>query len=81
MQNQMGSYEAKTHFAELINKVSKGLEITITRHGAPVAKLVPIHTKSSANEKQSALITMRQLAKHHTLGRLKIKNLIKAGRK
>jgi prevent-host-death family protein len=32
-------YEAKTRFSELIDKVSKGTSVTITKHGRPVARL------------------------------------------
>ena len=34
-------YEAKTHLSRLIGDVEAGREITITRHGKPVARLVP----------------------------------------
>jgi prevent-host-death family protein len=37
----VGAYEAKTHLAELLDRVEKGERITITRHGRPVAQLVP----------------------------------------
>ena len=35
-------YEAKTHLSRLIGDVEAGREITITRHGKPVARLVPV---------------------------------------
>lgn len=37
----VGSYEAKTHLPRLLEEVRRGAEITITRHGVPVARLVP----------------------------------------
>jgi len=37
-------FEAKNRFSELLAAVSQGEEITITRHGAPVARLVAIGT-------------------------------------
>ena len=39
--DDIGAYEAKTHFAELLNRVARGEQITITRHGVPVAVLGP----------------------------------------
>ena len=39
--SSVGAYEAKTHLAELLDRVEKGERITITRHGRPVAQLVP----------------------------------------
>jgi len=38
---QIGAYEAKTHLPKLLNKVSKGEKIIITKHGVPVAILAP----------------------------------------
>ena len=38
---EVGVYEAKTHLTELLARVERGERITITRHGKPVAELVP----------------------------------------
>lgn len=37
--------EAKAHLSALIAEVEKGGDITITRHGKPVARLVPVRPK------------------------------------
>ena len=37
----VGAFEAKTHLAALLDAVSDGEQITITRLGRPVARLVP----------------------------------------
>jgi prevent-host-death family protein len=37
----VGAYEAKTHLAQLHERVAKGETITITKHGVPVAILQP----------------------------------------
>jgi prevent-host-death family protein len=34
-------YAAKTHLSRLIDQVNAGEEIVITRHGRPVARLIP----------------------------------------
>jgi prevent-host-death family protein len=39
---EMGVYEAKTHFADLIERASRGERITITKRGKPVAELRPV---------------------------------------
>ena len=36
------AFEAKTRFGELLERVSRGEEVVITRHDKPVARLVPI---------------------------------------
>jgi prevent-host-death family protein len=38
---KMSAFEAKTHFGELLDRVSRGEEVVITRHDKPVARLVP----------------------------------------
>lgn len=36
----VGVSEAKAHLAQLLDDVERGEEVTITRHGRPVARLV-----------------------------------------
>ncbi len=35
------AFEAKTRFGELLERVSQGEEVVITRHDKPVARLIP----------------------------------------
>lgn len=35
------AFEAKTRFGELLERVSRGEEVVITRHERPVARLIP----------------------------------------
>ena len=37
----VGTFHAKTHCSQLLERVAKGEEITITKHDRPVARLVP----------------------------------------
>jgi prevent-host-death family protein len=37
----IGIYEAKSKLSELVERAEAGQEVTITRRGRPVAKLVP----------------------------------------
>jgi prevent-host-death family protein len=41
MAMEVNIYAAKTHLARLIDQVNAGEEVVITRHGRPVARLVP----------------------------------------
>jgi len=77
----VGAYDARTHFAELLNRVERGDEITITRHGAPVARLVSIRKAATAAERQSAILAMRQLAARNRLEGLRIRDLVAEGRR
>lgn len=38
----VGAFEAKTHLSELLARVEEGEQVTITKHGRPVARLVPV---------------------------------------
>lgn len=77
----VGTYEARTHFSELLGRVEQGDEITITRHGVPIAYLIPAHRKPSSNERRAAIQALRQLAKEQQLGKSTIQDLIREGRR
>ena len=79
--NVVGAYEAKTHLSELLEKVEAGEEITITKHGAPVAKLVPVKKSASPEERRAAIARIQKLATGLSLGGLKMKDLITEGRR
>jgi prevent-host-death family protein len=44
--------EAKASFSELLDRVAKGEEITITRHNEAIAKLVPAKRPSREDMRQ-----------------------------
>lgn len=50
MSMSVGAFEAKTHLSALLQKVEKGEVVTITKHGRPVARLVPVETDSRARD-------------------------------
>ncbi|HKR84640.1 MAG TPA: type II toxin-antitoxin system prevent-host-death family antitoxin [Terriglobales bacterium] len=77
----VGAYEAKTHLSELLDRVEAGEEITITKHGAPVAKLVPAKRESSIEERTAAIQRIQKLASGLSLRGVKIKDLIREGRR
>ena len=52
-------HEAKTHLSRLIGDVEAGLEVTITRHGKPVARLVPV--VNVVDERAAAVERLRAL--------------------
>ena len=79
--NTVGAYEAKTHLSDLLERVQAGEEITITRHGAPVAKLVPVKKEVKPEERVAAIDRIQKLASGLSLGGLKVKDLIREGRR
>lgn len=79
--NTVGAYQAKTHLSELLEKVEAGEEITITKHGSPVARLVPVNKRASTDERTAAIRRIQALARGLSLDGLKIKDLISQGRR
>lgn len=79
--NTVGAYEAKTHLSKLLEQVEAGQEITITKHGTPVARLVPVGRQASTDERAAAIRRIQNLASGLSLGGLKIKDLISEGRR
>ena len=76
---QVGVYDAKTHLPKLLDEVEHGETIEITRHGRPVARLVPIERRSrTAAEAAEALRAFRD---KHPLDGISIRELIEEGRK
>lgn len=75
-----GAYEAKTHLSRLLDEVEQGKTITITRHGVPVALLVPAPglRQRSVEETIEALKAFR---KGKTLGSISIRDLIEEGQR
>lgn len=76
----VGSYEAKTHLPRLLDKVAKGEQITITKHGVPIAKIVPV-TESESMDRHDAIERLQELSRDVTLGGLSIRAMINEGRK
>jgi len=78
---EIGAYEAKTHLPKLLERIQKGERFTITKHGRPVAELVPVSRKDPEairqtingirsyrdNLRKRGLTTQRILKKHETL--------------
>jgi len=81
----VGSFEAKTKLAELLDRVEAGETVTITRRGKPVAKLVPAVVHEDERARRQALI---EEIKRWRVGKDRgakpgstIPELIKAGRR
>jgi prevent-host-death family protein len=77
----VGAYEAKTHLPALLERVSKGEHITITKHGVPVAQLVPVQPVSDHKKRLAIIAELRQLRDRHPLNGVTIRELIEDGRR
>jgi len=76
----VGAFEAKTHLAALLDAVSAGEQITITRHGRPVARLVPPASESRAPVAET-IAELRRFSQGQSLGGLSITDLRDLGRR
>jgi prevent-host-death family protein len=56
----IGAYEAKTHLPRLLDRVVRGESLTITRHGRPVARLVPVEGPLTRAKDAAARIRERR---------------------
>jgi prevent-host-death family protein len=79
MPSEIGGYEAKTHLPALLDRVARGERFTITRHGRPIARLVPIE-RPGPDRRREAIERLKLFADGHTLD-VPVKDLINEGRK
>jgi prevent-host-death family protein len=75
----VGTFEAKNRFSELVERVSRGGEVTITRHDRPVARLVAADGADAAVRRR-AVDDWLAMRKRYRLGGLRIRELIDEGR-
>jgi prevent-host-death family protein len=76
----IGAFEAKTHLSRLLDRVERGESLTITRHGKPVARLIPV-SGSSREERRRAVAELKQLRARQRLDGLTARELIDEGRR
>ncbi len=78
----IGAYEAKTHLPRLLDEVAAGETITITKHGVPVAKLVPPDGAKPADVGRAIDEWLEYRQRHKiTLDGLSIREMIEEGRR
>jgi prevent-host-death family protein len=75
----VGAFEAKTHLPRLLDEVAAGRRVVITRHGVPVARLVP--APQQAAQPHEVIAAIRQARRGVTLGDLSLRELISEGRR
>ena len=71
---EVGTFEAKTHLSALLEKVSQGQEVLITKRGEPIARLVPAQ-RSDRTQVAAAIDTLFEFRKGMKLDGLEWKAL------
>jgi len=67
--NSIGAFEAKNKLGQLLDLVERGEEVTITRHGKEVARLVPVRPGFSREAARAAVRRLRERAEQRKFGR------------
>ena len=68
MPTTVGAFEAKTHLSALLDRVERGEEVVITKHGRPVARLMPAQSHTEHDAKEDLLEAMRRFRAGRRLG-------------
>ena len=76
----IGSYETKTHLADLLRRVRDGQGFTITQRGEPVADLLPAGTSVRRAGTLAAAAMRGLMLEAPLLETFDIKTLIESGR-
>lgn len=60
---EVGVFEARNRFSELIEAAERGEEVVVLRRGKPVVRMVPAaDRKALAERRRQALASLRQVA-------------------
>lgn len=75
---EVGAYEAKTNLSRLLERVEGGERITLTRHGRPVAMLVPVEEKRPPED---VVRDLKEFRRGRNLGGLSVRDMVEEGRR
>ena len=76
---QIGVHEAKTQLSRLLAEVERGETITLTRHGRPIARVVPVRGRQRSVKE--AIAAIREFRKGNRLDGITARELIDEGRR
>jgi prevent-host-death family protein len=77
---RLGAYEAKTHLSRLLDEVEGGESFAITKHGRPVALLVPAAGGTQLSVAK-AIAGLRRFRRDRRLGDVSLRDLIAEDRR
>jgi prevent-host-death family protein len=77
---RIGAHEAQSNFARLLDQVTAGETITITKRGVPVAVLTPYRADRRAARDTAAAAGLRAFRATHHLEGVAVRALINEGR-
>lgn len=77
---QVPVFEAKNRLSALLAEVERGVEVTITRRGVAVARIVPATPHFDREKARRAAAGLREASRGTMLAGLTIKELVDEGR-
>ena len=78
---RVGIYEAKAKLSDLVDRVSRGGEVTITKHGTAVAKLVPAGSRRTGSERAEVIREILEFGRSVKAKPFNLRKAIEQGRK
>lgn len=78
--SEIGAFEAQTHLPQLLRRVEAGERFVITRHGRPLAELVPLRSRDSGKV-QSAIDALKEFQRTHSLCGTPVRQMVEEARK
>jgi len=77
---KIGAFEAKTHLSEILEEVKNGEEVTVTKRGKPVARIIPFKVKPDIAVRKE-IFKRCEIIRKKVKGKVNIRKLIEEGRK
>ena len=77
---QVPLFDAKNRLSALVEEVIRGSEVTITRRGIAVAKLVPVLPSFDQDKARQTAEALRAVSRGAKLAGIPIKELVDEGR-
>ena len=77
---QVSAAEARNRLSELLAEAERGVEVTITRRGVPVARLVPTGPSFDRDRARRAAAGLREVSRGVRLDGLRLKDLVNEDR-
>lgn len=83
--SSVGAHEAKTNLGQLLDRVERGEAIVISRHGEPIARLVPFKEEANPSRVAECIAKLDSIAdgiraRGKSLSQAEIKAAIDEGR-
>jgi prevent-host-death family protein len=77
----VGAFEAKTNLSALLDRVEGGECVVITKHGRPVARLVPFDAPEPVHSPDEVMEEFRRIREQSRPSGPTIREMIDAGRR